>query len=46
MTVILDLVNTSLTNVAGSYFIGFADPENISLATKNIFLAGLKIKIS
>ena len=46
MTVILDLVNKSLTNVAEMYFIGFVDSENISLGTKNIFLAGLEIKIS
>ena len=46
MTVILDLVNNSLTNVAEMYFIGFVDPENISLHTKSIFLAGLEIKIS
>ena len=46
MTVILDLVNKSLTNVAEMYFIGFVDPENISLDTKSIFLAGLEIKIS
>ena len=46
MTVILDFVNKSLTNVAEMYFIGFVDPENISLDTKCIFLAGLEIKIS
>ena len=46
MTVILDLANKSLTNDAEMYFIGFVDPENISLDTKNIFLAGLEIKIS
>ena len=46
MTVILDLVNKSLTNVAEMYFIGFVDPEIISLDTKSIFLAGLEIKIS
>ena len=46
MTVILDLVNKSLTNVAEMYFIGFVDPENISLEIKSIFLAGLEIKIS
>ena len=45
MTVILDLVNKSLTNVAEMYCIGFVDPENISLDTKSIFLAGLEIKI-
>ena len=31
MMVILDLVNKSWTNVAEMYFIGFVDPENISL---------------
>ena len=46
MTVILDLVNKSLTNVAEMCFIGFVDPANISLGTKSIFLAGLEIKIS
>ena len=46
MTVILDLANKSWTNVAEIYFIGFVDPENISLGTKIIFLAGLEIKIS
>ena len=46
MTIILDLVNKSLTNVAEIHFIGFVDPENISLDTKSIFLAGLEIKIS
>ena len=48
MTVILDLVNTckSLINVAEMYFIEFVDPENISLDTKSIFLAGLEMKIS
>ena len=46
MTVILDLVIKSLTNVAEMYFIGFVDPENASLDTKSIFLAGLEIKIS
>ena len=46
MTIILDLVNKSLTNVAEMHFIGFVDPENISLDTKSIFLAGLEIKIS
>ena len=45
MTVILDLVNKSLTNVAEMYFIGFVDPENISLDTTSIFLTGLEIKI-
>ena len=44
--VILDLVNKSWTNVAEMYFIGFGDPENISLCTKSIFMAGLEIKIS
>ena len=39
MTIILDLVNKSLTNVAEMHFIGFVDPENISLDTKSIFLA-------
>ena len=28
------------------YFIGFVDPENKSLGTKSIFLAGLEIEIS
>ena len=46
MTIILDLVNKSLTNVAEMHFIEFVDPENISLDTKGIFLAGLEIKIS
>ena len=46
MTVILDLANKSLTNVAEMYFIGFDDPENIILDTKSIFLADLEIKIS
>ena len=46
MTIILDLLNKSLTNVAEMHFIGFVDPENISLDTKSIFLAGLEIKIS
>ena len=45
MTVILDLVNKSWTNVAEMYCIGFVNPENISLGTKRIFLAGLEIKI-
>ena len=31
--------------VAELYFIGFVDPENISLGTKSIFLAGLEIEI-
>ena len=44
--IILDLVNKSLTNVAEMHFIGFVDPENISLDTKSIFIAGLEIKIS
>ena len=42
MTVILDLVNKSWSNVAEMYLIGFVDPENISLGT----IAGLEIKIS
>ena len=46
MTIILDLVNKPLTNVAEMHFIGFVDPENINLDTKSIFLAGLEIKIS
>ena len=46
MAAILDLVNKSWTNVAELYFIGFVDPENISLGTKNIFLTGLEIEIS
>ena len=46
MTAILDLVNKSWTYVAELYFIGFVDPENISLGTKRIFLAGLEIEIS
>ena len=46
MTIILDLVNKSWTNVAEMYLIGFVDNENISLGTKSIFLAGLEIKIS
>ena len=46
MTIILDLVNKSLSNVAEMHCIGFVDPENISLDTKSIFLAGLEIKIS
>ena len=37
MTVILDLVNKSLTNVAEMYFIGFVDHENISLDAKVYF---------
>ena len=41
----LDLVNKSSTNVADMYFIGFVDSENISFGIKNIFLAGLEIKI-
>ena len=32
--------------VAELYFIGFVNPENISLGTKSIFLAGLEIEIS
>ena len=46
MTVILYLVNTSWTNYAEMYFIGFVDPEYISLGTKSIFLADIEIKIS
>ena len=46
MAAILDLVNKSWTYVAELYFIGFVDPENISLCTKSIFLAGLEIEIS
>ena len=46
MAAILDLVNKSRTYVAELYFIGFVDPENISLGTKSIFLAGLEIEIS
>ena len=46
MAAILDLVNKSRTYVAEIYFIGFVDPENISLGTKSIFLAGLEIEIS
>ena len=45
MTVILDLVNKSWINVTEMYFIGFVDPENISLGTQNIFIAGLEIMI-
>ena len=45
MAAILDLVNTSWTYVAELYFIGFVDPENISLGTKSIFLAGLEIDL-
>ena len=41
MAAILDLVNKLWTYVAELYFIGFVDPENISLGTKSIFLAGL-----
>ena len=36
----------SFTNVAEMYFIGFVDPENISLDTKSIFPAGLEKNIS
>ena len=36
MAAILDLVNKSWTYVAELYFIGFVDPENISLGTKSI----------
>ena len=46
MAAILDLVNKSWTYVAELYFIRFVDPENISLGTKSIFLAGLEIEIS
>ena len=46
MAAILDLVNKSWTYVAELYFIGFVDPENISLGTKSIVLAGLEIEIS
>ena len=46
LVAILDLVNKSWTYVAELYFIGFVDPENISLGTKSIFLAGLEIEIS
>ena len=46
MAAILDLVNKSWIYVAELYFIGFVDPENISLGTKSIFLAGLEIEIS
>ena len=45
MAAILDLVNKSWTYVAELYFIGFVDPENISLGTKSIVLAGLEIEI-
>ena len=46
LAAILDLVNKSLTYVVEMNFIGFVDPENISLGTKSIFLAGLEIEIS
>ena len=46
MVAILDLVNKSWTYVAELYFIGFVNPENISLGIKSIFLAGLEIEIS
>ena len=46
MAAILDLVNMAWTYVAELYFIGFVDPQNISLGTKTIFLAGLEIEIS
>ena len=46
MAAIWDLVNKSWTYVAELYFIGFVDPENISLGTKSIFMAGLEIEIS
>ena len=42
MAAILDLVNKAWTYVAELYFIGFVDPQNISLGTKSIFLAGLE----
>ena len=38
MAAILDLVNKAWTYVAELYFIGFVDPQNISLGTKSIFL--------
>ena len=43
MAAILDLVNKAWTYVAELYFIGFVDPQNISLGTKSIFLAGFVI---
>ena len=46
MAAILDLTNKSPTYVAEMYFIGFVDPENISLGSKCIFLAVLEIEIS
>ena len=46
MAAILDLVNKAWTYVAELYIIGFVDPENISLGTKSIFLAGLEIEIT
>ena len=46
MAAILDLVDKSWTYVAELYFIGFVDPDNISLGTNSIFLAGLEIEIS
>ena len=46
MAAILDLINKSWTYVAELYLIGFVDPENISLGTKGIFLAGLEMEIS
>ena len=46
MAAILDLVNKSLIYVSEMYFVGFVDPENISLGTKSIFLAILEIEIS
>ena len=46
MAAILGLVSKSWTYVAELYFIGFVDPKNISLNTKNIFVAGLEIEIS
>ena len=45
MVKILDLVNTSGTNVDEMYFIKFIDPENISLGTKSIFLVCQEIEI-
>ena len=38
MAAILDLVNKAWTYVAELYFIGFVDPQNISLGTKSIDL--------
>ena len=42
----MDLVNKSWTYIAELYFIGFVDPENISLGTKSILMAGLEIEIA